>query len=99
MTEPPNTLLELLRAYPPGQIFRLAPKTSIMRGFDYFRRGNLAELAWNADRSVLTAAVIGQTRYLVDVTAGGSELDFTCTCPAWKPEANCKHVVCAALTI
>ena len=26
-------------------------------------------------------------------------LDFTCTCPAWKPDANCKHVVCAALTI
>ena len=70
-----------------------------MRGFDYFRRGTLSGFTWNADRSILTAAVIGQSRYLVDVAVGGSHLDFTCTCPAWKPAAHCKHVVCAALTI
>jgi len=71
----------------------------LMRGFDYFRRGTLSGFTWNADRSVLSAAVKGQSRYIVDVAVGGSHLDFTCTCPAWKPDANCKHVVCAALTI
>ncbi len=94
-----NTLLELLRAYPPGQVFSLAPKPTLLRGIDYFRRGSVAGFSWNADRTVLTAAVSGQTRYLVDVEVGGSHLDFTCTCPAWKPDAHCKHVVCAAMTI
>jgi non-specific serine/threonine protein kinase len=99
MTEPANTLLELLRAYPPGQLFRLAPKVSVTRGFEYFRRGSLSEFSWNDDRSVLTATVIGRARYLVAVGADGSELEFACTCPAWGPLDNCKHVVCAALTI
>jgi len=98
-TGPANTLLELLRAYPPGQVFNLALKPTLLRGFDCFRRGALSGFTWSAERSVLTAAVIGQSRYLVDVAVGGSHLDFTCTCPAWKPDAHCKHVVCAVLTL
>ncbi len=99
MAESSNPLLELLRVFPPGRLYSLAPKASILRGFEYFRRGALSEFRWSADGSVLTASVLGQALYLVNIQAGARDLDFACTCPAWEPGRNCKHIVCSLLTV
>lgn len=99
MTEPsPNPILEFLGAIPPGRVYQLAPKHYFLRGYDYYRRGAVQEFEWLDDPTALVAVVVGTRRYEVEFTVEPEALDVTCDCPAWSPETNCKHVVCAFLT-
>ena len=92
-------LLDLLRAYPPGQIYNIAPKHFVVRGFDYYKHGSLSSFEWTNDLSALTAHVRGNRIYLITITANGHGLSFRCDCPAWTPLLNCKHVICTLTTI
>ncbi len=92
-------LLGLLRAYPPGQIYTIAPKHYVVGGFDYYRHGSLFSFEWTDDLSALTARVGGSRTYLITVTANGHGLGFHCDCPAWATSSNCKHVICTLITI
>ena len=92
-------ILDFLQSYPAGQIYTLAPKQYIVRGFDYYRRGNLREIEWNEDFSVLTAKVRGTRLYSVDFSLNSNGLSHSCNCPAWSPYSNCKHVICSLITL
>src|SRR4030042_6640027 len=92
-------ILDFLQSYPAGQIYTLAPKQYIVRGFDYYRRGSLRKLEWNEDFSVLTAKVRGTKLYSVDFSLNRSSLKHSCNCPAWSPYSNCKHVICSLITL
>jgi len=92
-------ILDFLLSYPAGQVYTLAPKQYVVRGFDYYRRGNLRELEWNEDFSVLTAKVRGTRFYSVDFSLNRSGLNHSCNCPAWSPYSNCKHVICSLFTL
>ncbi len=94
-----NEILDFLQSYPAGQIYTLAPKQYIVRGFDYYRRGNLRELEWNEDFSVLTVKVRGTRLYSVDFSLNSGGLKHSCNCPAWSPYSNCKHVICSLITL
>ncbi len=92
-------ILDLLMAYQAGQIYTIAPKQYVLRGFDYYRRGSLRQLEWNKDFSVLSAKVRGTRIYSVDFSMNGQGLSFHCNCPAWSPHSNCKHVICSLVTL
>ncbi len=94
-----NETLGLLRSYPPGQIYVIAPKEFVVRGFDYYRAGNVLSFKWSADQAELTAEVRGSKTYFITISANGSGLEFHCDCPAWTPRLNCKHVICTLATI
>ncbi len=93
-----NDIIELLREYPAGRIYTVAPKPYVLRGFDYYNQGRLEQLEWNDDSS-LTARVKGSRYYSVDFSVNGHGLDYSCDCPAWSPSSNCKHVVCSLITL
>jgi SNF2 family DNA or RNA helicase len=92
-------ILDFLQSYPAGQIYILAPKEYVLRGFDYYRRGNLWKLEWNENFSVLTAKVRGTRLYSVDFFLDSSAIKYSCNCPAWSPYSNCKHVICSLIAI
>lgn len=91
--------LKELGALSPNIIYSIAPKEYIVRGFDYYRKSLLLEFKWNKDFSALTAVVAGTWHYAVEFSLNGSNLEYTCDCPAWSRSKNCKHVVCAIITI
>ena len=93
-----NDIIELLREYPAGRIYTVAPKPYVLRGFDYYNQGRLLQLEWNDDSS-LTAKVKGTRFYSVDFSVNGHGLAYSCDCPAWSPSSNCKHVVCSLITL
>ncbi|MBI5075371.1 MAG: DEAD/DEAH box helicase [Nitrospirae bacterium] len=92
-------LLGLLQAFSPGDIYSVAPKQYVVRGFDYYRQGKLLEVEWTPDQSAIIATVKGTKTYQVALKASGSHLSFGCGCPAWSFHSNCKHVICSLLTI
>jgi len=92
-------LLGLLQAFSPGDIYTIAPKQYVVRGFDYYRQGRLLEFEWAPDQFGLIATVKGTKTYQVALKASGSHLSFSCGCPAWSFHSNCKHVICSLLTI
>ena len=94
-----NKVLGLLESFPQGQIYTLAPKQYVVRGYDYFRQGRLMNFAWDDDYSILTAHVRGSRLYAVTMSENRHGLALCCNCPAWTPHSNCKHVVCSLITI
>lgn len=94
-----NKVLDLLESFPQGQIYTIAPKQYVVRGYDYFRQGRLMNFAWSEDYSMLTAHVSGNRLYAVTISANGHGLELRCNCPAWTAHSNCKHVVCSLITI
>lgn len=92
-------ILGLLQAYPQGEIYIIAPRDYVIRGFDYYKHGSLERFEWKKDDTLLTAEVSGRRLYSVDFAAYGGRLSFNCDCPAWTPASNCKHVICAIITV
>jgi non-specific serine/threonine protein kinase len=92
-------ILDILEGYPQGQIYTIAPKDYVVRGFDYYRQGKLLQFAWTDDFAFLTARVGGTKLYSVVLSVSGRGLTYTCDCPAWTPYSNCKHVICSLFTI
>jgi len=84
---------------PPNIVYTLAPKDYVLRGYDYFHQERLESFRWEHDRSYLTAVVKGTKRYAVEFSVVDDELNYICNCPAWTPSTQCKHVICALLTI
>ena len=99
MTPDQHAILEELRSLPPNLVYVLAPKQSVIRGYEYFHQERLESLAWHKDPVRLIAVVQGTKRYVIEFDLEDEALGYRCTCPAWNPSSNCKHVVCAFLTL
>ncbi|MGB0911390.1 MAG: SWIM zinc finger family protein, partial [Nitrospirales bacterium] len=91
-------ILEHLKLLPPNHIYELAPKDYILRGYDYYSRDRLESYKWSLTQTQLTAYVRGGERYAVQVSLQKDKLTYSCPCPAWKHDTQCKHVVCTILT-
>jgi len=92
-------MIDLLKGLPPNIVYTLAPKDFVLRGYDYFHKERLESLSWGKDRVRLIAVVRGTRRYGVEFTVDDESLSYFCPCPAWTPVTNCKHVICAILTV
>ncbi|MDT7042083.1 DEAD/DEAH box helicase [Candidatus Nitronereus thalassa] len=92
-------MLNYLKALPPNIVYTLAPKDYVVRGYDYFHQERLESLRWEHDRTLLTAVVRGTKRYGVSISIVDNDLNYVCNCPVWTPARQCKHVICALLTI
>ncbi|MEW6248287.1 MAG: DEAD/DEAH box helicase [Nitrospirota bacterium] len=94
----PPAVLRAFDALRPNDIYLMAPKESVTRGFDYYQRHRLQGYAWSPDRSRLTAFVQGTRLYTVTFFVQDDALFGECDCPAWSPEWPCKHVLCVCFT-
>ena len=96
-------MINYLKALPPNIVYTIASKDYVMRGYDYFHEERLESFRWEHDRSRLTAVVRGSKRsalsYFVDFFIVDNQLEYACNCPIWHHETQCKHVVCALLTV
>ncbi len=76
----------------------MAPKASVLKGYDYYQEQRLQHYVWSQDRATLTAQVEGTRLYEVVFSITDGYLVASCDCPAWEPGGLCKHVLCAYFT-
>lgn len=87
-------LLAAFRALTVNDLYTMAPKVSVLRGYDYYRLQRLQHYVWGKNGATLTAQVQGTRLYEVIVSLDDGFLCAFCDCPAWDPEWLCKHVLC-----
>lgn len=73
----------------------LAGDRSFARGKDYFRHGCVQILSLASKRVV--AEVSGTEDYRTVLTGRGDDIGGECSCPAFKDQRFCKHMVATAL--
>ncbi|TKB82238.1 MAG: hypothetical protein E8D45_00750, partial [Nitrospira sp.] len=91
-------LLAAFQALSPTDLYMMAPKESVVRGYHDYEQQRLQSYAWSSDRSTLTACVQGSRPYTVTFSLSDGMLDAQCDCPAWNPDWSCKHVLCGYFT-
>jgi len=91
-------LLAAFRAISANAVYRMAPKASVLKGYDYYQEQRLQHYVWSQDRATLTAQVEGTRLYEVVFSIIDGYLSASCDCPAWDPDGLCKHVLCAYFT-
>ena len=94
----PIGVLEHLKSLSPNHVYFLASKTYVIRGYEYYAQGRLESYSWDRTHTTLAASVRGATLYTVRFGVDKGDLIYSCTCPVWTPESQCKHVICALLT-
>lgn len=94
----PPALLAAFQALSANDVYTMAPKESVIRGYDYYRQQRLFHYLWSRDHSTLTAQVQGTRLYTVIFSLDDGFLAACCDCPAWNPDWLCKHVLCACFT-
>jgi superfamily II DNA or RNA helicase len=93
-----RALLNAFRVISAKTVYRMAPKASVVRGYEYYRQQRLRRYVWSEDRASLTAQVEGSRLYEIVFSLDEGFLEGCCDCPAWDPEWLCKHVLCAWFT-
>jgi hypothetical protein len=91
-------LLAAFRAIPANAVYTMAPKASVVRGYDYYQEQRLQHYVWSQDCATLTAQVQGTRLYEIVFFIDDGFLTASCDCPAWDPAWLCKHVLCAYFT-
>lgn len=93
-------LLAAFRVLSSNDLYTIAPKKSILRGYEYYRQRRVHSYAWSPSGTALTAWVQGHRPrpYAVTWSLDNGFLAASCECPAWEPHLLCKHVVCACFT-
>ncbi|MCX5725024.1 MAG: DEAD/DEAH box helicase [Nitrospirae bacterium] len=91
-------LLSAFRAISANTVYTLAPKASVVKGYNYYQEQRLQHYAWSQDCTALTAQVEGTRLYEVVFSVDDGFLSASCDCPAWDPSWLCKHVLCAYFT-
>ncbi len=91
-------LLAAFRALAVNDVYTMAPKGSVVRGYDYYRQQRLQHYVWSKDGATLTAHVQGTILYEVVFSLDDGFLSAFCDCPAWDIDCPCKHVLCACFT-
>ncbi len=98
MAEEVPGLLARLKILSPNHVYFLAPKATVLRGYEYYSQGRLEAYYWDQAKTVLTAVVRGGSRYAVRISEEQDGLRYSCTCSSWSSGFQCHHVVCALLT-
>ena len=91
-------LLAAFRAISANAVYTMAPKASVLKGYNYYQEQRLQHFVWSQDRTTLTAQVEGTRLYEVVFSIVDGFLSASCDCPAWDPGWLCKHVLCAYFT-
>ena len=90
-------IIRILKETPLNFVYTLASKEVILRGFEYLKHRKVESFEWEEDFSVLTACVRGTRRYAVNLEVLEGKVEGFCICPAWSPDADCKHVIAVLL--
>jgi hypothetical protein len=90
-----SALLASFRALSVDDLYQMAPKEFVLRGYDYYRQQRLQHYVWSKDGATLTAQVQGTSLYEVIFSLDDGVPSAFCDCPAWDFDRLCKHVLCA----
>ena len=75
----------------------LAGEKTFARGLAYLRAGEVQILSLSPKRVV--AQVAGTEDYRTELTGRGDNIDGHCSCPAFRDQGFCKHMVATALAV
>ncbi len=92
-------LLSLLKALQPNSLYLITSKPVLLKGFQYYKEERLKSFTWQNQQMLLTAVVLGAEPYTVSFSSQKGTLTYSCTCPAWNTDIQCKHVICGLVTI
>ncbi|NOU10711.1 MAG: DEAD/DEAH box helicase [Nitrospira sp.] len=87
-------LVAAFRAFSVNDLYTMAPKETVLRGYDYYRQQRLQHYVWGKDGATLTAQVQGTSLYEVIFSLDEGFLSSFCDCPAWDFDRLCKHILC-----
>ncbi|MHB8481456.1 MAG: DEAD/DEAH box helicase [Nitrospiria bacterium] len=93
-----HPIIRILKETPLNSVYTLATKETILRGFEYVRHQRVESYEWSGDFTTLTAFVRGTRGYTVDLIVCEEKVEGFCSCPAWDPDSDCKHVIAVLLT-
>lgn len=91
-------LVAAFRALAVNDLYTMAPKETVLRGYDYYQQQRLQHYVWGRDGATLTAQVQGTSLYEVLFSLDEGFLSSFCDCPAWDFDRLCKHILCACFT-
>lgn len=79
----------------------LNTSVTFRKGKDYFNKGRVRQITWNADGTFFTSRVQGNVLYTCSLQFNGNSLvRHTCDCPAhYNYTGPCKHIVATMLVI
>jgi len=97
-SSPLPAILTALRSISSNDIYTMASKEFVVRGYEYHRQQRVRHYMWSQDYTMLTAQVQGTRLYSVQFSLHEGYLQALCDCPAWHPDWLCKHVLCACFT-
>ncbi len=97
-SSPLPAILAAFRAISSNDIYTMAAKEFVVRGYEYHRQQRVRHYIWSQDYATLTAQVQGTRLYSVRFSLHEGYLQASCDCPAWHPDWLCKHVLCACFT-
>jgi non-specific serine/threonine protein kinase len=95
--DPP--ILRALKSFPPGGVYRLAPRSVVGAGYALFLVGAVQSYGWEQaeDGECLVAWLLrNNNAFQVCFTATDQQLGFICSCDEKGGRTACEHV-CAAL--
>ena len=55
-----NEIISHIKEFPAGNIYHIAPKQYLVRGFQYYQTGRVVYFDWEEDRKVLIAGKGGK---------------------------------------
>jgi len=97
-SSPLPAILAAFRAISSNDIYTMASKEFVVRGYEYHRQQRVRHYIWSQDYTTLTVQVQGTRLYSVRFSLHEGYLQALCDCPAWHPDWLCKHVLCACFT-
>ncbi|SER81162.1 Superfamily II DNA or RNA helicase, SNF2 family [Gracilibacillus ureilyticus] len=70
------------------------------RGYQYYINGKVYGLSYNPNTNMWRGLVKGATVYTIRIYYnGGTDIEATCTCPAFATHDTCKHIAAVLLAI
>lgn len=92
-------VLVLLKTLQPGSLYQITSKSVFLLGFEDYQAERLRMLFWQNKQSCLKAQLSGRAIRTVTFSVVDKTLQYVCDCPAWQAKTQCRHVICALLSI
>ncbi len=92
-------LIDAFQSFPPGQVYTLGPKQSVVHGFVLYRKESVKGLIWKCEGSELTVSFGDNRSQEVRFLLKDDHLFSLCACGGSSEQTPCHHIICALMTI
>ncbi len=92
-------VLFLLKTLQPSSLYQMTSKSIFLLGFADYKAERLQSIFWQENQSLLKVSLAGAKSYTVTLSVRAKALHYCCDCPNWQSRVQCRHVICALLSL